>query len=179
MAQFLFKNLYLNLMQKIQFCHFSYHEGWCAAEMSTTAQKPGCGWMVVSPGIGLPGTTRRRSTACLQSWWAYLGWLASLSVSSLCWTALTCWPHPASSYGSPVQSQTSNESCGLNQAITAIQKRLWKIQALHDNIVIIYTNSSDFGRRWVHNTLPDASLRQKFLMARQPGYECWSTDTPW
>lgn len=26
-------------MLKIQFCHFSYHEGWCAAEMSTTDRK--------------------------------------------------------------------------------------------------------------------------------------------
>lgn len=25
-------------MLKIQFCHFSYHEGWCAAETSTTDQ---------------------------------------------------------------------------------------------------------------------------------------------
>lgn len=30
----------------------------------------------------------------------------------------------------------------------------------------------------VANTLPDAPLRQKFPMARQPGYMCRSTDTP-
>lgn len=33
-------------MLKIQFCHFSYHDGWCAAEMSMTDQKTAAadGW---------------------------------------------------------------------------------------------------------------------------------------
>lgn len=44
-----------------------------------------------------------------------------------------------------------------------------KIQELDDNIAIITTNSSDFGRL-TDNTLADAPLCQKFLMARQPGY---------
>lgn len=55
----------------------------------------------VSPDIWSPGTWRHRSAACLRSWWTYPEWLAVRSVSSLCWTVLTCWPHPASSYGCP------------------------------------------------------------------------------
>lgn len=129
--------------------------------MSTTH-----GWTEVSPGIWWPGTWRRRSTAFLRSWWTCLGWLASLSVSSLYWTAPTCWPHPASSYVSPVHSITCVRS-GYNNITT--HTMFWRMEAICDDNVIIQTNSSDFGRRVIADTQPDAPLRHKFLMARNPG----------
>lgn len=42
----------------------------------------------------------------------------------------------------------------------------WRMKALCDDIVIIQTNSSDFGRRVIANAQPDAPLRHKVLMAR-------------
>lgn len=106
------------------------------------------GWVdgseVVSPGIWLPGTWRRRSAACLRSWWTCPGWLVSLSASSPCSTALTCWPRPASSCGSPVWSP-NRAQCQQHWSRPSRAHCFGKTRALHDNNAIIHTNSSDFG----------------------------------
>lgn len=70
----------LNLMLKIQFCHFSYHKGWCAAEMSTTDQKSPL-WVDGGQPRYLITRNMKTQVNSMPPIMINLSWVARLSIS--------------------------------------------------------------------------------------------------